>query len=335
MLDVLVYAFNAIVPILLLVLLGYALKRTGLFTKEWLRRTNTFNFHYCLMALMFCNVYALDDLGEIDWSLALFILLSLLVLTLAGLLLSRFAAQSRNQRGVLIQVAFRSNFAIIGIPLAEALAAPGGVALISAMQAPAVIYFNFTAVLALSHYAEGKTPTLRETLKSVAENPLIRGLVLGLLALAIRSVLPRDAAGEPVFTLSGSLPFLYSAISSLSKVASPLALIVLGGQFEFGEARQVGKPLALGVLTRLVFAPLVGFGLFFLAVRLGFFEATPTVISTLIPLYSTPVAAASAVMATEMGADDVLAGQLVVWTTALSLFTLFAQIALFRFAGLL
>lgn len=335
MIDVFVYALNAIVPILLLVLLGYALKRTGLFTQDWLRRTNHFNFHYCLMALMFCNVYSLDDLGEIDWSLALYLLASLFVLTLLGLLLARFAAQRRNQRGVLIQAAFRSNCAIIGVALAEALAEPGGVALLSALQAPTVIYFNFVAVLALSHYAEGKQPNLRETLRGVAENPLIRGLVLGLLALALRSVLPRDAAGEPVFTLSGSLPFLYSAISSLSKVASPLALIVLGGQFEFGEARQVGRPLVLGVLSRLVLAPAVGFALFFLAVHLGFFEATPTVISALIPIYSTPVAAASSVMATEMGADDVLAGQLVVWTTALSLFTLFAQIALFRFVGLL
>lgn len=335
MFAVFVYAWNAVLPILLLVLLGYALKRKGLFTKEWLKRANQFNFHYCLMALMFCNVYSLDGLSEIDWSLALFVILSLLVLTGIGLLLARFVTKERRQKGVLIQVAFRSNYAIIGLPLAEALAVPGGAALLSAMQAPSIIYFNLMAVLALSHYAEDKKADLKKTLIGIAQNPLIRGLVLGLLALVIREFIPRNEAGELVFSLSGSLPFLYSAISSLSKIATPLALVVLGGQFEFGEVRSVGKPLVAGVVARLVVAPAVGFGLFFLAVKAGLFAVTPAVIATLLPLYSTPVAVSSAVMATEMGADDVLAGQLVVWTTVLSLFTLFLQIAAFRFAGML
>lgn len=109
--------------------------------------------------------------------------------------------------------------------------------------------------------------------------------------------------------------------------------MVLGGQFEFGEVRAVGKPLVAGVLARLVAAPAVGFGLFFLAVKAGLLTVTPAMTAALLPLYSTPVAVSSAVMATEMGADEVLAGQLVVWTTVLSLFTLFVQIALFQFAG--
>lgn len=335
MFSVFIYAFNAVMPVLLLVVLGYVLKKQGLFTKEWLRTANRFNFHYCLLALMFCNIYSLDSVRDIDWSLAIYIVASLLVLTAIGFVLANGITRQRNRKGVLMQVTFRSNFAVIGLPLAEALAVPGGVALLTAMQAPAVIFFNFMAVTVLSVYSEDKKMDLGKTFSGIAHNPLIRGLVLGLLVLVIREFIPRTESGTLVFSLSGNLPFLYSAISSVSKIGTPLALIVLGGQFEFGEMRTVGRELVCGVLARLILAPTVGFALAFAAARMGLITITPATMAMLVPLYSTPVAVSSSVMATEMGADDVLAGQLVVWTTIGSLFTLFFQIAAFRYVGLL
>lgn len=335
MFAVFAYAFNAVVPILLLMLLGYALKMKGLFDQKWLKTANKFNFHYCLASLMFCNVYSLNGLEDIDWSLGVFIVVSLAALTVLGFLFASVFARRRNQKGVLMQVAFRSNFAIIGIPLAEALAIPGGVALLTAMQAPAVIYFNLMAVTVLSLYSDGPKGDLKKTLSGIAHNPLIRGLVLGLLALVIRMYIPRTADGALVFSLSGSLPFLYKAVQNVSKIATPLALIVLGGQFEFGDMKAVGRELVAGVLARLVAAPAVGFAMAFGAQHLGLIHITPATIAVLIPLFCTPVAVSSSVMASEMQADDVLAGQLVVWTTIGSLFSLFFVIAGCRFYGLL
>ena len=86
----------------------------------------------------------------------------------------------------------------------------------------------------------------------------------------------------------------------------------------------------MGVVQRLVLAPAAGFGMAFLAQRLGVFAVTPAVISALVGLYGSPVAAASAVMAEEMGGDAELARQYVVWTSALSMGTLFLWIFLLR-----
>ncbi len=335
MFSVFVYAFNAIMPILLLVILGYRLKCSGIFTKEWLRTANQFNFHYCLFALMFCNVYALDDIGSINWGLAVFVIISLIILTGVGFIVANFVTKDRARKGVMIQASFRSNYAVIGLTLAESLAVPGGLALTAAMQAPTVIYFNFMTVLVLSMYSENKNTDYKKVLINITKNPLIRGLVLGLIALVLREFIPRNPDGSLVFSLSGSLPFLYSAINNLSKIGTPLALIVLGGQFEFSAVRNIGRELSCGVLSRLVLAPVIGFTLAFTAAHLGLISITPDVTAMLLPLYSSPVAVSSAVMAAEMGADEQLAGQLVVWTTLLSLFTLFFQIALLRFAGLL
>ena len=336
MLDVFFYALNAVMPILLLVLLGYVLKQTGLFTAEWLRIANKFNFHYCLCALMFCNIYSLEGLEDIDVSLALFVLASLILLTVFGFFFSHLFTHVPNRRGVLIQVTFRSNFAIIGLPLAESLGVAGGVALLTAMQAPAVIYFNLMAVTVLSLYSEGNQKVdVKKTLLGIVKNPLIQGLVLGLVALCIRAVMPRTADGTLVFSLSGNVTWLYTAITNLSRIGTPLALVVLGGQFEFSAVRALVKEIVSGVFLRLVFAPVFGFSAAFLAARIGWISITPAVMAVLIPLFSTPVAVSSSVMATEMHADDVLAGQLVVWTTLGSLVSLFVQIAAFRYLGLL
>lgn len=51
--------------------------------------------------------------------------------------------------------------------------------------------------------------------------------------------------------------------------------------------------------------------------------------------YQTPVAVSSYIMAQQAGADDQLAGQLVVFSSAVSIFTLFVTIFILRQMGLL
>lgn len=336
MLSVLSFAFNAVMPILLQVMLGYGLKRAGIFNKEFLRAANQLTFHCCLPAMLFCNLYSLEGVGSIDWRMAVFILVLLGALTLAGMLLANLATDRRERKGVLVQAAFRSNFAIIGLPVVGALGIPGALATASAMQGPSVIYFNLMAVVVLSLYA-GDWHKLKvgKLLADIGKNPLIQGLALGFLVLCVRGLLPKTAAGEPVFTLAGNLPWLFSAVSSVSRAATPLALMVLGGQFEFGSMRAVGRELIWGVAMRLLLAPAVGFAGAFVASALGLITLTPELVGVLIAILGTPTAVSSVVMAGEMGADDILAGQLVVWTTAGSVVTMFCIIAGFRFAGLL
>lgn len=55
----------------------------------------------------------------------------------------------------------------------------------------------------------------------------------------------------------------------------------------------------------------------------------------LVSILGSPLATAAAIMAREMGADKDLAAQLVVWTSILSMFTLFVLVAILRGAGLL
>ena len=172
-------------------------------------------------------------------------------------------------------------------------------------------------------------------LKGIAANPLIQGLMLGFAALIIRQLLPHRADGEIVFSLQRDLSWLYSAILSLSRTATPIALIVLGGQLELQEIEDYKKELVSGVLVRLVGAPLLGFAMLFTAVRLGLLVITPVETAVFVAVYASPQAVSSIVMSTEMGGDGHLAGQIVVWSSILGMFSLFLVVFLLRMRGLL
>lgn len=335
-LSTIYFAFNAVTPILLLVLLGYFLKCHHYVSEEFLTVANRFNFRFALSCLLFKNVYALDSFENIPLNMAIFTVVSLFVLTIVGFIVAHFTTNVRARKGILIQAAFRSNFAIIGLAIADSLAGERASALASAMQAPSIIYFNLAAVLCMSIYADdGHTFSLKKVVKGVVTNPLIIGLALGIVSLAVRQSLPVDAQGQPVFTIAGNLPWLYSCIDSLGRMATPFALVVLGGQFSFSAVKGMKKELAAGIVLRLIGAPVIGFMLAFAARAADLITLDSAAVAVLIALFGSPAAINSVVMAAEMHADDKLAGQLVVWTSILNLGSVFVQIVLFRMAGIL
>ncbi|MDY2629700.1 MAG: AEC family transporter [Lachnospiraceae bacterium] len=335
-LSTLYFAFNAVVPILALILLGYCAKQKGILTQEFIKPANKFNFRFGFSCLMFTNIYKLEGIWEIPLNTVFFVLFTVIVLTAAGFLIAHTCTAVRARRGVLIQAAFRSNFAIIGLPVAASLAGSAGNALASALQAPTVIYYNFTAILCMALYSDSEHSfNIKRVLKNIAANPLIIGLVSGLIALAVRAVIPRNADGSLIFSLERDLPWLYITISYLARMATPLALIVLGTQFNFTAVKGMKKELTAGVAARLIGAPVMGFTLAFAAAAPGIITLDATSIAVLIALFGSPMAVASVVMASEMNADDILAGQIVVWTTLLSMASIFIQIVIFRTAGLL
>jgi len=207
----------------------------------------------------------------------------------------------------------------------------------SVLSAVAVPLFNCLAVIILSHYVgEHQENALKDTLKKTAKNPLIIGVFIGIAVLLIRSVIPVNEAGVPVFTIEGNLPFFYKVLKNLSAVASPLALVVLGARFDFKAVGNLKKEIIIGTAMRVVMAPLIGLGgAIILSEFTGLFSFTATEYPAFISLFATPTAVSSAVMVGEIGGDEQLAGQLVVWTSVFSMFTMFGIIFTMKSFGLI
>ena len=335
--EIFLFAFNAVMPIVLLILLGYFLKRIKLFNDSFLSVANKFVFNVSLPVLLFYNVYNIRDLGEIEWSTVVFAVIVILLLFAAGLFYCVFFVKDCKQKGVVWQSFFRSNFAIIGLPLSESLGGAQGIATASILSAFSIPMFNALAVVSLSVFTGGKNKiSVKDILLKVIKNPLIRGVFAGFAVLIIRQFIPRDTAGELVFSVKNDIPFIYEFTDMLAGIASPLALVVLGGQFRFDAVKALRKQIIPAAVARIVFAPLLGIGLaVILSEYTSYFNFTAAHYASFVALFGSPVAVSSAIMANQMDNDGQLANQILVWTSIFSVFTVFASVTVLKYAGII
>lgn len=325
-------AANAVGPIILLILLGYLLKCIGFFSPEFIRQGNKFVFRVCLPAMLFINVYSIESISSICWDVVAYSVAAVFLLFGLGLLCATAVTRDSRRRGVVMQCVFRSNFAIIGLPLAAALGGSQASAVAAVISAFTIPTFNILAVAALSLF--GGQGGKKSVLKGILTNPLILGVAAGLGCLLLRSA-QRALFGMLVFSFRRDVPFLYTTVDYLKSIASPLALVVLGGQFAFTAVRGLLKEIAAGVLWRNFLAPLIGIGGAVLLNALGIIHCGSTEYPAMIALFGTPVAVSSAIMAAEMKADEQLAAQLVVWTSIFSVLTVFLAVFVLMATGLL
>lgn len=334
--QVLTTALNAVMPIVLLIVLGYLLRQKGVLTDQFLSIGNKLVFSVCLPVMMFVNVYGIASISDVRWDICLYSVAAVALLFLLGIVMALAVTPVPERRGVLLQCSFRSNFAIIGMPLAATLGGEAGAAVAAVLSAVTVPVFNVLAVMALSAFRRenGRPVSGRKLLLDVVKNPLIDGVALGVAALLIRQWQVAQF-GSVAFSLQRDLPWLYSAAKDLKSIASPLALLLLGGQFRFSAVKELWKEVAAGTVCRTVMAPLLGVGGAVLLGSWGVLQCGPAEYPALIALFGSPVAVSSAIMAREMHNDEQLATQLVVWTSIASIVTVFLTVCLMMSLGLL
>ena len=331
--KILLTAVNAVAPIVLLIALGYLLKRTGLLNKPFLEVGNKLVFRIFLPAMLFLNIYSIPSLGQIRWDLVGYCLIVITVVFLAGWLVSRSATKDLTRRGVIWQCTFRSNFAIIGLPLATSLGGDAGAAVAAVLSAFTIPMYNVYSVIALSVYT-GQKKSPASVAKSIITNPLTYSVAIGLLALLVR-FLQVELFGRVVFSLERDLKFLYKTLDNLKALASPLALIVLGGESEFSAVRGMLKEISVSVFSRVVAAPMIAVSGALVLDAFGYMPCGKGELAGIIALFGSPVAVSSAIMAGNMKNDLQLATQLVIWTSVASVVTIFGTVCVLMAAGFL
>lgn len=326
------FTLNAILPVVLLILAGHAIRRFDLLPESFFSQLNRLCFHVCLPVMLFLNIYNVTDISIIieNKKIAFFSVAAVVTAFFIGLILVVFSVKKTEQKGVVLQCVFRSNYAIIGLPLAACLCNEGTIPMARAcvVAAVSVPIFNVLATIALSVFTNKKNISFIEITKKILTNPLVLGTLTGILALFIRNILPQDQNNQPVFTIQRNLPFLYNAIKMISATASPIALIALGGVFSFSAVAKLKNMILLGTTMRLIVIPAI---MLTAAWMLGFREHD---FPSLIVLFGTPVAVSSVPMSAEMNGDTELASQLVVWTTIFSSVSLFVIVFICATVGL-
>ena len=328
---------NAVLPIVLLIAFGYLLRQRNVLCDEYLRLSSKLVFHCFIPCMLFINVYNIETIDAINWEIVCFCVLMLGVFFVLGIGTAVFTTAVPNRRGVILQCVFRSNFAIIGLPLAGALGGDEASAAAAVISAFAIPVFNILAVISLSIFIKGEKgerKSIRLILLSIVKNPLIIGVVLGLVCLMIRSA-QIALFGEVAFSLQRDMRFIYTTLDHLQSITSPFALLVMGGQFRFSAVHGMFREIAVGTIWRIVLAPALGIGTAIALAHFGILSCGPAEYPALIALFGSPVAVSSAIMAEGMKNDAQLATQLVVWTSIGSIATIFVSTGILMMFGFL
>ena len=312
MLQALSIAFHAIVPLFLIIAVGYTVKRLGWIGPEEVRRLNKVTFYTFMPVMLFYNIYTSDFSHAVRLPYALFVVGMALAMILLAFLITLAAEKTPERRGVMIQAAFRSNFVLLGLPIAEELLPGANFGITALMIAIVVPIYNMMSVVVLEYFRGGK-PKLGEVLLAVVKNPLILGSVAGLLVQALHITLPE---------------VLVSFAGKMNSAATPLILLLLGASFETREVARYKKELLVCVGLRLVVFP---GAILTLAAALGLRDIE---FVTVLAMTAAPTAVNSFNMAQQLGGDSQLAGSAVVVSTAASFFTLFVWITLFKQLGM-
>lgn len=211
-------AVNVVAPMFLMLALGCLLRMGGLLDRETLERLNNVCFKVFLSLLLYYNIYTADVADIFNPRLLGFaLLLQAAVWGLLFLTVPRFE-KSNKRRGAMIQGIGRTNFVIFGTAIGTALCGEGNIGPISLLVAAVVPFYNVLAVIALEIFRGGRVRPLTLA-RSVAANPYIVAAAAALVTLLLGVRLPG---------------FVESAVRDLTRCATPLTLIVLGGLFNFG-----------------------------------------------------------------------------------------------------
>lgn len=298
----LVFSLNATVPIFLLMVLGYVLNRIGWFDDTLAEKVNTFVFRIPLPVMLFTQLATIDIRKAWDTKFVLFCFGTTCLSILIAWGLS-FLVRKKSSRGEFVQAAYRSSAAILGVAFISNIYGNAGMAPL--MIIGAVPLYNIMAVVVLElsnpEHQGIQKGVMGKTLKGVLTNPILIGIVIGIVWSLLR--IPLYRIPEKVLTDVGNL-------------ATPLGLMAMGATFDFKKATGEIKPAVGATLMKLF-----GFGILFLpaAIALGFRNEKLVAILVMVGSATT---VSSYVMARNMNHEGTLTASTVMLTTLFSSFSL-------------
>lgn len=343
--DSFIYSLNATVPIFLVMIVGWVVKKLGIIDDHFANIANKYVFKVSLPVLLFKDLSQADFKSQFDLRFVLYCMIVTTVMFAGIWILTELFMKDDSEKGAFVQASFRSSAAILGMAFIQNMYSDTGMAPL--MIVAAVPLFNIYSVIVLTFKAhpekfgeskdivnngenkEAKSDNIKsnniksDNIKSdnikkacinIVKNPIIIGIVLGLLSSLI-------GIDYPVI--------IDKTISSVAQTATPIALICIGAGFEGRKAIKKIKPTVIAT-----FIKLVGLAAIFLpiAVIMGF--RNQELVAILIMLAS-PTTVTCYVMAKGMDNDGVLSSSIVVLATFFSSITLTGWIFLLRSFGLI
>lgn len=292
----LITALLVITPVMCLIIAGVVFKRVGLMSEVFVEGGSKLIYNISLPALLFNAIYTADFATAANPNLILSSVIGTIVFVLLMVLICQFIIPERTDRGVVIQGAYRSNIGIVGLAL-SANAYPEFFATASVFMACTTLIYNLLAVLLLNFYSN-KQHSIKDNIIALLKNPIIISIVLALTASYFSVQLPDVAQ---------------ISLAYFAQLTLPLALLCTGASLEFFAMRAaIGSMIITNVAKCMLYPGAIlsiGYALGLNEIEMGI----------LFLMSASPTAAASYIMAKKTNSNPVLAANIVVSTTIVSI----------------
>ena len=306
-------ALNAVLPMFLMLATGAALRRIGLADEKTLNRLNTLCFKVFLATNIYFNICKMDIASVLDARFLAYAALTQLGVLAVSLVSGFTFAKGKKACGAVAHCVFHTNFVIFGTLIGTSLCGEGNIGAIALLIAIIVPLQNVLSVALLELFRENSKLALGPTLKSVIKNPYVVAALLGFATQLIGFRWPGVFMGF---------------FRDLGRCGTPLAMIAMGGLFNFGSVRGNLRMIVSGSLVRLLVVPAI-----FLPLSIALGYRGPQLVA-LMALFFAPTAATSFNLAGAMDSDADLTSQIIVFSSLASLLTIFGWIWLLGSLGL-
>ena len=305
-------SIGVVFPLFVMMAAGWIVKRVDLVTHEGLSEINRLNVRFFLPLMLFANICEGDLINGADRRFMLFAAVSAVILFLLCILIIPKVIKDKKRSQSVILGIYRPNTAIYGLPLAQSILGNGDkVSNVLMMISITILVTNFFAVLTVEIF-KGDKPNVLKSIGRSFMNPIIIGLVLGMVAQFLPFSIP---------------PMILSPIKSIAAITTPLAFIALGADFTFKSKRKNTAIVSVATLFKLVITPLL------VAPLAIYFGLRDEALVAILCAFATPTAVSVLPIIKEAKADDELMGDIIVSTTAFSLVSIFLFVYCFRYFG--
>lgn len=293
-------ALTITAPIFILISLGAWLCHIKFINDAFIHVSSKFIFNIGLPVILFTSTAAHDFKHLINLSnIAIITITTLLVYFLSSLSAGKFIKDNRD-KGVFVQGAFRGNLIIVGLAFCANAYPEKGIAIATIPTAITIIMYNLLSIYTLNNSLHNQGASLKKNLVDIIKNPLIIGIMAGLLANLLNFSTPE---------------IIIQSNQYIAQMTLPLALIAIGGSLNFLQIKQNIKTAFVASVWKIVISPIV------LVVLLFFIPIDPTAAGVLFLLTASPTATASLIMVQSMRGNSDLAAKIIILSTLLSLFT--------------
>lgn len=295
--------FNALLPVIAIILLGMLLRRTTLFSDEsWLGMENL--CYFVLFPALLIKTLATASIASAE--LLLFSAMALFAIFGMSLLLLLFQPLMRRWLGIdgpaftsLFQGATRWH-GFIALSIIGLLSGDEGVAYMAIIMAVIIPPLNVINVSVLARFTHGES-SLTDVMHKLLKNPFIISCVIGAMLNLTGIGLPSQ---------------IFSLLDILGGGALGLGLLTVGAGLRFSLVLDHRLVVGFGVAIRLLGMPL----LMFLGAWLFGIEGVPRTVAVIAA--AVPTGSSSYILARQMGGDAPLMANLITVQVVMAVVTL-------------